>query len=213
MNTAKTTATVNVHDKRLKPERQCLMTQAASENATEQLTMDAFLQSIERKAYRMAQLSLSEHADAIDVIQDSMIKLVTHYSDRPPDQWKPLFYRILQNRIRDYQRQYKMKNMLFFWRNDDKDEELTQWAVDEHHTIGKPEEEINKSQMQASVLQALHGLPEKQRQCFLMRSWEGMSVIDTAAAMGCSEGTVKTHYFRAVTKLRELLGEEYDVQI
>lgn len=189
------------------------MTQAAPENDSGQITIDAFLQSIERKAYRMAQLSLSEHADAIDVIQDSMIKLVTHYSDRPPEQWKPLFYRILQNRIRDYQRQYKMKNMLFFWRSDNKEEELTQWAADEHHTFGKPEEEINKSQMQASVLLALQGLPEKQRQCFLMRSWEGMSVIDTAAAMGCSEGTVKTHYFRAVTKLRELLGEEYDVQI
>lgn len=189
------------------------MTQAVPESITEQLTMDAFLQSVERKAYRMAQLALSEHADAIDVIQDSMIKLVTHYADRPSDEWKPLFYRILQNRIRDYQRQYKMKNMLFFWRNDDQDEDLTQWAVDEHHTAGKPEQEMNKSQMQSRVLQALHGLPEKQQQCFLLRSWEGMSVIDTASAMGCSEGTVKTHYFRAVTKLRELLGEEYDVQI
>lgn len=213
MNNAKAHLRATVHDTRLKPERQCFMTQAAPENDSGQITIDAFLQSIERKAYRMAQLSLSEHADAIDVIQDSMIKLVTHYSDRPPEQWKPLFYRILQNRIRDYQRQYKMKNMLFFWRSDNKEEELTQWAADEHHTFGKPEEEINKSQMQASVLLALQGLPEKQRQCFLMRSWEGMSVIDTAAAMGCSEGTVKTHYFRAVTKLRELLGEEYDVQI
>lgn len=203
----------SLHAVGTRTKRHQLMTQAAPESASEQLSLDAFLQSVERKAYRIALLSLSEHADAIDVIQDSMIKLVTHYAERPANEWKPLFYRILQNRIRDYQRQYKMRNMLFFWRNDDKDEDLTQWPADEHHTYGKPEAEINKSEMQSGVLAALQGLPEKQRQCFLLRSWEGMSVSDTAAAMGCSEGTVKTHYFRAVNKLRELLGEEYDVRI
>ncbi len=187
--------------------------QTNAEQLPEAVTMDAFLQSVEKKAYRMALLALSNHADAIDVLQDSMIKLVTHYENRPTKEWKPLFYRILQNRIRDFQRQYKMKNLLFFWKSDDKDGGLDDWIPDDNELHGKPELDLNKERLQKRVLQALQTLSEKQQQCFLMRSWEGMSVIETAAAMGCSQGSVKTHYFRAVSKLREFLGEEYDVQI
>lgn len=184
-----------------------------AEQILEAVTIDAFLQSVEKKAYRMAMLALSNHADAIDVLQDSMIKLVTHYEDRPPNEWKPLFYRILQNRIRDFQRQYKMKNLLFFWKSEDKDEGVDDWPADDNELQGKPDVDLTKDRLQKRVLQALQSLPEKQQQCFMLRSWEGMSVIETAEVMGCSEGSVKTHYFRAVSKLRKFLGEDYDVQI
>ncbi|UAA37630.1 RNA polymerase sigma factor [Paraneptunicella aestuarii] len=187
-----------------------LMLRSAEQQSLEDVSIEAFLQSIEKKAYRMALLALSNHADAIDVLQDSMLKLVSNYEDRPSHEWKPLFYKILQNRIRDFQRQYKMKNLLFFWKSDDHDNLIEEWSDDDEN---HPELDVGKERMQAHVLKALQALPEKQQQCFLMRSWEGMSVIETAKAMGCSEGSVKTHYFRAVNKLRELLGEEYDVQI
>ena len=152
-----------------------------AEQSMEAVTIDAFLQSVEKKAYRMAMLALSNHADAIDVLQDSMIKLVTHYEDRPPNEWKPLFYRILQNRIRDFQRQYKMKNLLFFWKSEDKDEGVDDWPADDNELHGKPDTDLNKERLQKRVLQALQSLSEKQQQCFMLRSWEGMSVIETAA--------------------------------
>lgn len=186
----------------------------SSELAPEQLqysTIETFLQSVEKRAYRMALLALSNHADAIDVLQDAMLKLVTHYEDRPANEWKPLFYRILQNRIRDFQRQYTLKNMLFFWRKEDQEDLLDDLPAPTDAT--EPAAVLDKQTMQETVLQMLQQLPEKQRQCFLLRSWEGVSVRDTAAIMGCSEGSVKTHYSRAIAKLRAHLGEEYDVQI
>ena len=173
--------------------------------------MDTFLQSIEQRAYRMVHLAVGGHADAIDILQESMLKLVLKYQDKPEEQWKPLFYKILQNRIRDWQRQQKVKNMLFFWRSSDANDE-DDWqpeAVDDK----SPEQAMDKQQMQQTVIQALHGLPEKQQQCFLLRSWEGLSVAETAEAMGCSQGSVKTHYFRAVHKLKDILGEAHDVII
>ena len=188
-----------------------LMLPSAEQPTLEPVSMEAFLQSVEKKAYRMALLALSNHADAIDVLQDTMLKLVTNYEDRPANEWKPLFYKILQNRIRDFQRQYKMKNLLFFWKTEEQEDVMEDWKDDEE--VNRPEQGLSKERMQERVLKALQALPEKQQQCFLMRSWEGMSVIETAEAMGCSEGSVKTHYFRAVSKLREFLGEEYDVQI
>ena len=176
-------------------------------------TMDAFLQSVEKKAYRMALLAVSNHSDAIDLIQDSMLKLVVKYEDRPANEWKPLFYKILQNKIRDWHRHQKLKNVLFFWKSADPEEQDDDWPPPQNEGWQEPEKDLVKTQMQSEVLEVLHALPEKQQQCFLLRSWEGLSVLETAEIMGCSEGSVKTHYFRAVTKLRELLGEKHDVKI
>lgn len=162
----------------------------------------------------MALLAVREHADAIDILQDAMFKLVEKYSAKPAEQWKPLFYRILHNRIHDWQRQQKMKRLLFFWKQEDSEGESPEqnWAA-EPELQSMPARELEKQQQKESVLQLLSHLPEKQRQCFLLRSWEGLSVAETAEIMGCSQGSVKTHYFRAVSKLREELGEKHDVEI
>lgn len=176
-------------------------------------TMDEFLQSVEKRAYRMALLAVSNHSDAIDLIQDAMIKLVVKYEDKPANEWKPLFYRILQNKIKDWHRHNKLKNMLFFWKSTEPDEQDDDWPPPQNEGWQEPEQDLAKNQMQSEVLDVLHALPEKQQQCFLLRTWEGLSVIETANIMGCSEGSVKTHYFRAVTKLRELLGDKHDVKI
>ena len=177
------------------------------------LSMDEFLQSIEVKAYRIALFAVGEHADALDLIQDSMIKLVTKYEQRPAQEWKPLFYRILQNRIRDFHRQQKVRSLVHLFKPANKEEEPQEIPDLAPHPDGVPELALDKEQQQETVLVMLKALPEKQQQCFLLRSWEGMSVADTALAMGCSQGSVKTHYFRAVTKLRELLEEEHDIHI
>ncbi len=171
--------------------------------------MEAFLADIEKRAYRMTVLATSSHADALDIIQDSMIKLVTNYQNKPSTQWKPLFYKILQNKIRDWHRHQKVKNVLFFWKNNDLDDEFL--SVQAIFNTETPEKGIVKEQQQADALKHLKQLSTKQQQCFLLRSWEGLSVAETASVMGCSQGSVKTHYFRATNKLRSLMEEKYDI--
>jgi RNA polymerase sigma-70 factor (ECF subfamily) len=177
------------------------------------LDMDFFLAQIEKKAYTIVKMSVGGHADAIDLLQDSMLKLVVKYADKPPQEWKPLFYRILHNRINDWHRQQKLKRLLFFWIPTDADINPDDVLVDESKPLGKPEESMNIAQQRETVLNELSALSEKQRQCFLLRSWEGLSVAETSKIMGCSQGSVKTHYFRAVNKLRSVLAEVHDAII
>lgn len=181
------------------------------------LTMEAFLQDIEKKAYHMAKFATSSHADALDLLQESMIKLVTKYQHRPSDEWKPLFYKILQNQIKDWYRHQKVKNLVFFWKsntneNDDNadNEQVSSQSI---ATNGDniPEQLLAKQQQQANAITYLQQLSGKQQQCFLLRSWEGLSVAQTAEIMGCSQGSVKTHYFRAVTKMRALMENDHDI--
>lgn len=175
--------------------------------------LNVFLQSVELKAYRMALFAVSEHADALDIVQDSMFKFVSNYAEKPREQWKPLFYRILQNKIRDWHRHQKVRSIVLFWKQDEESADISELPGANPSAEEQPETALDKNQLQDSVIQALWGLPEKQRQCFLLRSWEGCSVADTAIAMGCSQGSVKTHYFRAVNKLRDLLGAVHDIKI
>ena len=172
------------------------------------VNMEEFLAQIEKKAYRMARIALGGHHDALDILQDSMIKLVTHYQQAPAEQWKPLFYRILQNRIRDWHRQQKVKNLIFFWRACESQDNEWPPAVD---SCNSPDAHIASAQLEEKLVAQLAALPLKQQQCFMLRSWEGLSVADTAAAMGCSQGSVKTHYFRAITKLKTALEAHNDV--
>jgi RNA polymerase sigma-70 factor (ECF subfamily) len=183
-------------------------------DADEPQDMDSFLLQIEQKAYRMALMSVSQHADAIDLLQDSMLKLVVSYAHKPPQEWKPLFYRILQNRIRDWHRHQKVKQLLFFWKaNTHPDDTTEEWSSYVGDAKELPDNRLDASQQQDTALKGLAELSEKQRQCFLLRSWEGMSVADTADIMGCSQGSVKTHYSRAVHKLRSVLEDAHDITI
>ncbi len=182
---------------------------SSGEKLSPPLTMEAFLADIEKKAYHMAAFATRSHADALDLLQDSMIKLVTKYQEKPANEWKPLFYKILQNRIRDWHRHQKVKNVLFFWKNDDKDDGLPMQEIDSN--ADTPEKNISKTQQQQAALMNLRELSGKQQQCFLLRSWEGLSVAETADVMGCSQGSVKTHYFRAVTKLRATMGDDHEI--
>ena len=185
-----------------------------SRNQEEFASIDAFLQHVEKKGYRMALLAVGQHADAIDILQDAMLKLVKHYLERPSREWKPLFYRILSNRITDWQRQQQKRKLFFFWKSSSDEED----GEPLHETIAdvegpQPVRQLDLAMQQESVLQVLQQLPVKQQQCFLLRSWEGLSVAETADVMGCSQGSVKTHYFRAVQKLKTVLEEHHDVSV
>jgi len=176
-------------------------------------SIDEFLQSVEKRAYKMAIISLRDHHDALDVIQDSMIKLVTHYSERSIDELKPLFYRILQNRITDWHRHQKLKNFIFFWQTDNDNLESDTFldsASADVNSVAAPEDDLRYTQAKQQVTKALECLSLQQQQCYLLRSWEGFSVADTAKILGCSQGSVKTHYFRAMAKMKEVLEVDND---
>jgi RNA polymerase sigma-70 factor, ECF subfamily len=169
--------------------------------------LNGFLAGIERRAYRMAQIALRHEEDALDAVQDAMLQLARRYARRPSEEWRPLFYRILENRIRDLQRRRAVRSrVLAFlpWSGEDDDGDPVERAPD---PAPGPAAQVEGGQIGVALQQAVSQLPARQREAFLLRSLEGLDVAETAAAMGCSEGSVKTHYSRAVHSLREQLGE------
>jgi RNA polymerase sigma-70 factor (ECF subfamily) len=171
--------------------------------------LDRFLASVERRAFKIAQLAIRDTDDALDIVQDAMLQLARRYAARPAEEWKPLFYRILNNRVRDFQRRRAVRSRIIAWlpvRRDDESE-----APDPIESAAGSELPPGERLQVDETLKALEGalgeLPQRQQQAFLLRTLEGLDVAETAAAMGCSQGSVKTHYFRAVQTLRERLGE------
>lgn len=172
------------------------------------LSLEQFLAQVERRAYRSALLSTRKPADALDIVQDAMTQLVQHYRNNPPQEWPLLFQRILQHRIMDWHRQ-QTRNKKWFWQklidtDEDSDDELNQ-IVDEREQ--NPAELLARASDIQCVINALEKLPLRQRQAFMLRAWEGFDVQETATSMGCSEGSVKTHYFRALQTLRQHLSD------
>jgi RNA polymerase sigma-70 factor (ECF subfamily) len=173
--------------------------------------LDQFLSSVEKRAFKIAQLGLRNDDDALDAVQDSMMKLVQSYASRAVDEWRPLFYRILANRIRDMQRRRTVRGRIMAWlpvRDSEDDEEFDPIAQAPSHDAG-PAKRLELDQAIGVLETAVAELPPRQREAFLLRNFEGLDVAETASAMGCSEGSVKTHYFRALENLRARLGEVF----
>lgn len=169
--------------------------------------LNRFLADVERRALRIAEIGVHDRDEALDIVQNAMIKLVRKYADRPSDEWPPLFYRILQNGVRDWHRRQAVRNrvMVWFGRRDDEDYDVVASAPD---PLGRaPEQELENEEAMGSLEAAIRALPARQREAFMLRTFEGLDVAGTAVAMGCSEGSVKTHYSRAIHSLRETLGE------
>jgi RNA polymerase sigma-70 factor (ECF subfamily) len=172
--------------------------------------LNQFLADIERRAFRMAQVALRDPDDALDVVQDAMLKLARSYAARPSAEWRPLFYRILENGIRDLQRRRTVRRRFMTWLPGSKEDPDGE-AQDPLDTVAAAGPDVPEQLMQDQAMQkletSLRQLPARQREAFMLRNFEGLDVAETAAAMGCSEGSVKTHYSRAVHTLREQLGE------
>ncbi len=181
------------------------------EEQTKTRALNQFLAGVELKAFKIAQAALRHEDDALDAVQDAMLQLARAYSDRPPEEWKPLFYRILENRIRDMQRRRTVRGRVMAWlpaRGEDDDEEFDPIAQAPSAEL-QPVRRLELDEAVGALEQALERLPRRQQQAFLLRTLEGLDVAETAQAMGCSQGSVKTHYFRAVQALRAQLGELY----
>ena len=174
--------------------------------------LDKFLASVEKRAFQMARMAVRDADEALDIVQDAMIKLARNYADKPSEEWRPLFYRILNNRILDWQRRRTVRNKIFGWLpgyHADGDEESGDPYEAVAETAHGPNETLMLSDAMVTLQAALRELPARQQQAFCLRNFEGMDVAQTAAAMGCSEGSVKTHYSRAVHSLRESLGDTW----
>jgi RNA polymerase sigma-70 factor (ECF subfamily) len=161
--------------------------------------LDGFLAGVERRAFRLAELSLGSREDALDAVQESMIRLV-RYRARPPSEWTPLFWRILRRELTDRHRRAVVRRRVFAWLGRDADRDDATEVVPD--PFADPARRHHESAAFAALGKALRALPRRQRECFLLRELEGLDVAATAAAMGCSAGSVKTHLSRALAALR-----------
>ncbi len=173
--------------------------------------LNRFFAEVERRALRIAEIAVRDRDEALDLVQDAMIKLARKYVDRPQAEWTPLFYRILQNGVRDWHRRQAVRNrvMVWFGRGGSEQDEYDAVAQAPDPIGRTPDEELQNSEAMDSLEAAVGRLPARQREAFMLRTFEGLDVAGTAVAMGCSEGSVKTHYSRAVHSLREQLGEHW----
>lgn len=174
--------------------------------------LDQFLASVEKRAFKIAQLGLRNDDDALDAVQDAMMKLVRSYGSRTEAEWRPLFYRILSNRVRDMQRRRTVRGRIMSWLpagDADDDDDAYDPIAQAPSREATPLKRLELDEAIGVLETAVAELPPRQQQAFLLRNFEGLDVSETASAMGCSEGSVKTHYFRALGALRARLGEVF----
>jgi len=171
------------------------------------VAIEAFLRDVETRAFRIAFVSVRDRDEALDIVQDAMIRLVRRYARRPSAEWRPLFYRILQNRIRDSQRRRTVRSRFVTFFGGVEDDEYDPIAAAPAPQSEDPLEQLVSADAMQALERALALLPARQQEAFMLRNFEGLDVAQTAVAMGCSEGSVKTHYSRAVHRLREQLRE------
>jgi RNA polymerase sigma-70 factor (ECF subfamily) len=165
-----------------------------------QQALDEFLKSVEKRAFKMAEFAISDPDEALDLVQNTMFKLVQRYAERDEKLWPLLFYRILQNEIKDWKRKAWVRGWFGFTTNE------TEKLKDESVHVC-PERMLQQNSLNTEIHNAIKQLPWRQQQAFLLRSWEQLDVKQTAKVMNCSTGSVKTHYSRAVRYLREQLAD------
>jgi len=172
-----------------------------------------FLAGVERRAFKQAQYAVRDSDAALDIVQDAMMKLAEHYGDKPPAELPMLFQRILSNATMDWFRRQKVRNAVmhnlsdFESSDDDGDFDLLEMLEAAEGNVAQESaaESVSRTQILLLIDTAVAQLPTRQREAFLLRYWEELDVAETAAVMGCSEGSVKTHCSRAVHALAKAL--------
>ena len=173
-----------------------------------------FLSSVEQRAFKQAVYAVRDDDAALDIVQDAMIKLAEKYGDRPAAELPLVFTRILQNRIHDWFRRQKVRNtwVTLFSNMGKKADESDEFdplesfsAPDDSEIHQDGAQKLEKSQLLQALESEISKLPVRQREAFLMRYWDELSITETAQAMSCSEGSVKTHCSRATQTLAKAL--------
>jgi len=176
--------------------------------------LSAFLKDVEKRAYKRAFYHMRNNESALDIVQDSMMRLAESYGDRPANEFPMLFQRILSNATLDWFRRQKVQNAHFASFSDfesdtdDGDFDILESLSTAETAVAFENPETRN--MRVETLQMIEAelvqLPGRQREAFLLRYWEDMDVAETAAAMGCSQGSVKTHCSRAIHSLLKTLS-------
>jgi RNA polymerase sigma-70 factor (ECF subfamily) len=172
-----------------------------------------FLKSVERRAFKRAVYAVRDDDAALDIVQDSMIRLSEKYADRPAAELPLVFQRILSNATMDWFRRQKVRNAVLRNFSDlepagaDADFDLleTLEAAGGLASSDSAADTVSRAQILQVIESEVARLPGRQREAFLLRYWEEFDVAETAEAMGCSEGSVKTHCSRAVHALAQAL--------
>lgn len=171
--------------------------------------LETFLEGVERRAYKQALFAVRDEDSALDIVQDAMLRLTESYGDRPGHELPMLMQRILQNAIRDWYRRTKVRStwMTLFsslgtsYGEDEDQDPLDRLTSPDARAPATPSELASTAQVIEIIEEEIRKLPTRQREAFLMRYWEELDVAETAEAMGCSEGSVKTHCSRAAHAL------------
>ncbi len=173
--------------------------------------LNAFLAAEEKQAFRIAQVSTGSVDDGLDIVQDAMIKFVEKYSHKAESDWKPLFYRIVNTRIIDWHRRRKVKHsVLSFFGFAGGNGASSSDVIEQTPSRERSPELQVKTHCAISKLElAIQQLPLRQQQAVMHRLWDGMNTSATAAAMGVSDGSVKTHYSRGLKTLQQILGDHW----
>ena len=173
-----------------------------------------FLRDVERRAFKQTVYAVRDEHAALDIVQDSMLKLAEKYADKPAAEYPMLFQRILQNTMRDFWRRQKVRNMWttllssFGAGQDGEEDHDPLDTIDVEDESVNPMAQLEQSQTMKIIEKAIEKLPTRQREAFILRYWEDMDVAETAEVMGCSQGSVKTHCSRAVHTLAALLEKQ-----
>jgi len=168
-------------------------------------SLDEFLAGVERRAFRVAELALGHREDALDAVQEAMIRLL-RYEQRPAQEWSPLFWGILRRQLADRHRRNAVRRRVMTWLGRQEPD-----APDPLEMLPDPGADplrrLQDERRWEAMGRAVRKLPRRQRECWLLRELQGLDVAETAAAMACSEGSVKTHLSRAMAALRRELEE------
>jgi RNA polymerase sigma-70 factor, ECF subfamily len=173
-----------------------------------------FLRDVERRAYKQTLYAVRDEHVALDIVQDSMLKLAEKYAKNPVTEYPMLFQRILQNTMKDFWRRQKVRNLWttllssFGAGKDGEEDHDPLDSIDVEDESSNPQVQLERSQTMKIIEKALEKLPARQREAFILRYWEDMDVAETAAMMGCSQGSVKTHCSRALHTMAALLEKQ-----
>ncbi|HHC74539.1 MAG TPA: RNA polymerase sigma factor [Thiothrix sp.] len=175
--------------------------------------VETFLHAVERKAFVIARMNTDDDEEALDLVQEAMFTLVRKYKDRPAEELPPLFHTILYSKINDWHRKQKVRNRwrVFFNQNNDSDNSTDIESSVPQVLFSEPDKEMQQQEETLRITALIKQLPPRQQQALVLRAWEGYNVAETAKIMKCSEGSVKTHYSRAVHSLRAHLAS-HDVE-
>jgi RNA polymerase sigma-70 factor (ECF subfamily) len=194
---------------------------AVQDNDQNNQALEEFFTSHEENAFYVAYAALWNRDTAMDVVQESMMRLIEYYRGKPAGQWPALFRTILNSRINDIRRKrlleqgkHKLISLTgLFHKDDDKRHALDEYEIPSAQRadgITQPEVEAVTTELRHKVEEALQALSERQRQVFILREWRGMTIKETSRTLGCSENSVKQHHFRAMRELRKQLAEVWE---